>query len=219
MLSNGISSRLQQLQQHKDSAGAEEPPRVTAEYASMGYRRQGLQAKIPARKGLAADLINKFNQMSSPAIPSSGAATVERGAAPAERATSAAATATASGDIQAICVLPPRPASSSSTPVSSQKYPQPQPPQQAASEDPNSTATRCSNSAVGPAADAQPAEAQLPRVCALDGRSVEDVQAQDRAQSSSPFLTDTELDRALFEIQEFSRDMNISLFGDDSDEL
>ncbi|KAJ2719892.1 autophagy protein atg9 [Coemansia sp. Benny D115] len=71
MLSNGISSRMQQFQHHKSTVGSlREREQSTFGRQSASLQRQSSGTRIPARKGLAADLINKFNQMSSTTVTS-----------------------------------------------------------------------------------------------------------------------------------------------------
>ncbi|KAJ1664364.1 hypothetical protein EV178_004170 [Coemansia sp. RSA 1646] len=168
MLSSGISSRLRQLQLQRQSQrvsadDSQQPPSSPSkppvqECASIGHARLAPRAEFPARKGLAADLINKFNQMSS--LPAS--ATVGR--APASGPPSRGGTAQA-----LFSPLEPAATDVDSSSVSSQ-------PLVAVQEGPVERQTAC----------------------------------------SSQFLTDAELDRALLEILEFSRDMNICLFDDDT---
>ncbi|KAJ2382290.1 hypothetical protein GGI23_007397 [Coemansia sp. RSA 2559] len=159
MLSSSISSRLRQLQ--RQHVPVDDPPPLpalsTQECASVGYSRQAPQAAFPARKGLAADLINKFNQLSSPPVP----ATVGR-------------TPPSRGSIRPMFSRPELVNADRSSGPS-------QLPALARTKDPADRQTEC-----------------LP-------------------QRSSQFLTDAELDRALFEILEFSRDMDICLFDDDND--
>ncbi|KAJ2379767.1 hypothetical protein GGI05_006529, partial [Coemansia sp. RSA 2603] len=72
MLSSGISSRLRQLQHRSgsdDLTRNDLPQSCTEQPASVGYSRQTVQPRAPARRGLAADLINKFNQMAAAPKP------------------------------------------------------------------------------------------------------------------------------------------------------
>ncbi|PIA18432.1 hypothetical protein COEREDRAFT_13973 [Coemansia reversa NRRL 1564] len=75
MLSNGISTRLQRLQHHKSSPRAEGLSHMP-EYSTLGHERQATFTRVPTKKGLAADLINKFNQLS--AVSSKGSNNGER---------------------------------------------------------------------------------------------------------------------------------------------
>ncbi|KAJ1736671.1 hypothetical protein LPJ72_001201 [Coemansia sp. Benny D160-2] len=167
MLSNGISSRLRQLQRSRTAAEADidDPPPPSPLPPSSSNAPE-----FPARKGLAADLINKFNQMSaSPAAAPAPAAVV-------------------------------RAPSNGSPAFRSQPLPLP------LSLKRTGASTRASANSCG----------RL--LCAASASDTANSSSESLPlpQRPSPFLTDDELHHALSEILQFSRDMNISLFDDDS---
>ncbi|KAJ1853599.1 hypothetical protein GGH12_004715 [Coemansia sp. RSA 1822] len=165
MLSNGINSRLQQLHRNNMS-------HITPECRPLG--QQADYSQVSTRRGRAADLIHKFNQL---ATPKDGvkAATIGRATVGSRRdGLRQLFSSTSPGD------TPPLLA--------------------AAAEDNTST----------PRDYAQP----LARRLETPGVSQDDsVLGQTR---QSVFLSDSELDHALSEIREFSRNMNISLGEDDT---
>ncbi|KAJ2794117.1 hypothetical protein H4R20_006332 [Coemansia guatemalensis] len=222
MLSNGISTRLQRLQHHKSSPRVEGMSHM-AEYSTLGHRRQATCTRVPTKKGLAADLINKFNQLS--AVSSKGSSGSDR-LSTIGRATLAAgqqprkgvrqlfqrpdnATPPASEDESDAASATARDASSSQETRLQQTGD-------------NVVAAYDEDSIVADARDTQPhtsadtaAASGRHEPPAANGRELsgsEDMQKTCPRQSV--FLSDSELDRALLEIQEFSRNMNICLADD-----
>ncbi|KAJ2658383.1 hypothetical protein IWW48_004058 [Coemansia sp. RSA 1200] len=163
MLSNGISSRLRQLQRSR--ADADDPPLSPPLPPSSSHAPE-----FPARKGLAADLINKFNQMSASPAP-------------------------------AVVVRAP---SNGSLAFRSQPLPLPL--------KRTGASTRASANSCGRLLDATNAS----DTTNYSSESLPLPLPLPLPQRPSPFLTDDELHHALSEILQFSRDMNISLFDDDS---
>ncbi|KAJ2391206.1 hypothetical protein H4S02_001456 [Coemansia sp. RSA 2611] len=165
MLSNGINSRLQQLQNS--------PSHMASECGSLGHRRQATYTQVPTRKGRAADLINKFNKLAAPKdnvkAATIGRATVNTRRDGLHQLFSPAGTPAAAENQND----PPRDPGTLAQPLHEQH-----------SEPPRSTGMSQDDSVLSP-----------PR--------------------QSVFLSDSELDRALSEIREFSRNMNISLGEDD----
>ncbi|KAJ1742000.1 hypothetical protein LPJ55_003237 [Coemansia sp. RSA 990] len=153
MLSNSINTRLQLLHQKTTHV---EPS------CGLASRRP-----VPTRKGRAADLIQKFNQLALPSNDSANrAATVGR------------ASARCHNLRQIFLPAAEMPAAGSATEASM-------------------------------AHDSTHEQTQ-------EKRSVETQDDQALRQSrQSVFLSDSELDRALSEIREFSKNMNISLGDDD----
>ncbi|KAJ2700265.1 hypothetical protein FB645_005061 [Coemansia sp. IMI 203386] len=247
MLSSSISSRLQQFQHQAADRHRDDLPQLKSERTSLGYSGQSPHTRIQARKGLAADLINKFNQLS--ATPSK---------APSEAANSPARSHSSEGNIQKLLVSTSEPCKEKQAILDAQKHnhnqqqqrqilPSPLPSPSPASSTGIDTAPltetcRANNQVrekeiIGAEArstvtvsKATPASffekcdilseesvvsflalsspAACPRAESCNGSVSEQARA-------SPFLSDSELDRALSEIHEFSRDMNISLFEDD----
>ncbi|KAJ1728222.1 hypothetical protein LPJ61_004149 [Coemansia biformis] len=164
MLSSGIASRLERLQ-HQGTGGTDGV--VCADYGAPGHSASTLAR---AKKGLTADLIHKFNQMSA----ASRAATQGRAAMATEpsRQRTPRAGAPRPGDTQR-------------------------------KEGPSGTGSdNAARAGIGEsrAVDTQPLGLHLG---AAAGRP-------------SLFLSDSELDRALLEIREFSRTMDIALLDDAS---
>ncbi|KAJ2614298.1 hypothetical protein H4S08_001776 [Coemansia sp. RSA 1365] len=220
MLSNGISTRLQRLQHHKSSPRVEGLSHM-AEYSTLGYERQTTFTRVPTKKGLAADLINKFNQLS--AVSSKGSNNGER-LSTIGRATLAAGQLPRKGVRQLFQ------RTENSTPPSEEK-------------------SEVVGASVGDASSIQESRLHQTRdnvavydedaivvdvrdlpPHAMEGKEAasgrhelsvthgDGLSRTEDAQTASPrqsvFLSDSELDRALLEIQEFSRNMNISLADD-----
>ncbi|KAJ1996639.1 hypothetical protein GGI04_005700 [Coemansia thaxteri] len=173
MLSNGISSRLQRLQ------GAQE-----------GTCRDGLQqhGHVPARNGLAADLIRKFNQLSSGDCSLAAASIGQSGAGLACHTQSKEARQAVQRDLFGSRGGGGDSANRSCASIASD----------------GSTAVDCEQAED----DERRAAAENPRIEALADAGAPQT-------SASPFLSDSELDRALFEIQKLSREMDISLADDE----
>ncbi|KAJ2082741.1 hypothetical protein H4R24_001337 [Coemansia sp. RSA 988] len=220
MLSNGISTRLQRLQHHKSSPRAEGLSHM-AEYSTLGHRRQTAYARVPTKKGLAADLINKFNQLS---------AVSDKGSSDSVRLSSIGRVTLAAGNPprKGVRQLFQRP--NNDTPPTSEEE------NEAASttarDTSSSQGTRRQQTRNNAAAydedgivmdvrDAQP-HASANTAATSDGHEppandsgvLGTQDTQTTCPRQSVFLSDSELDRALLEIQEFSRNMNISLADD-----
>ncbi|KAJ1647822.1 hypothetical protein J3B02_003591 [Coemansia erecta] len=231
MLSGSISSRLQQFQHQATGRRRDDLSQLKSERVSLGYSGQTTHTRIPARKGLAADLINKFNQLS--AMPSEG--TVNAVHSPAR-------THSSENSIQKLLVSTLELCKERETGLSVQQYkqkqqplhfPSPSPPSLASTDARLSSAEACkANNQMQEEAIIVDAETTWPTVAVTAAKATsatftsendafsqetESPSGSTRAQTrKSPFLSDSELDRALSEIHEFSRDMNISLFDYDS---
>ncbi|KAJ2865553.1 hypothetical protein GGH94_002150 [Coemansia aciculifera] len=204
MLSNGISSRLQRLQSAKKCNTCHErpPQKPSAGTISMGH---GLQTAahtivVPARNGLAADLIKKFNQMSVAGCDRP--ATIGRSAVPHRHPLntsahqsphmSAASDDDGESDHESDGGDSHGAAPESIDDTASLDY----------DDDSHSCASIASDSstAVGGESHATFQEAES---------------ETSASKGTSPFLSDSELNRALLEIREFGRNMNISLLDDE----
>ncbi|KAJ2458120.1 hypothetical protein GGF42_002270 [Coemansia sp. RSA 2424] len=171
MLSNGISSRLQQLHSVKENKTCHDATAVSAEH---GWQAASTIV-VPARSGLAADLIKKFNQMS--AVGHDGLAAIGR-----------SATSTTRHQPNKGARLPLR----MSFAIDGEY-------------------DDCGCQAVVP----ETADDDDSISCASVGSDSSTAVGGALSKGTSPFLSDSELSRALLEIREFSRNMNISLLEDD----
>ncbi|KAJ2596319.1 hypothetical protein H4R99_004970 [Coemansia sp. RSA 1722] len=240
MLSSSISSRLQQFQHQAADRHRDDLPQLKSERTSLGYSGQSPHTRIQARKGLAADLINKFNQLS--AAPSK---------APSDAAHSPARSHSSEGNIQKLLVSTSEPCKEKQAIIDAQKHNHNQQQQRQMLPSPLPSPSPASSTSI----DAAPLtetcrvnnQVREKEIIGAEARSTVTVSkatpasffeepvvsflalsspaACPRAEScngsvseqarASLFLSDSELDRALSEIHEFSRDMNISLFEDD----
>ncbi|KAJ1902551.1 hypothetical protein LPJ71_005528, partial [Coemansia sp. S17] len=204
MLSNGISSRLQRLQSAKKcNACHERPPQmVSAGTISMGHGWQTAAhtTVVPARNGLAADLIKKFNQMSVTSCDRP--ATIGRSAASFRHSPNTSThqslhMSAASGDEDE---------SDHESDGGSSHATAPESTDDTASVDYDDDNHSCasissdSSTAVGEESHTTFQEAESETTA---------------SKGTSPFLSDSELNRALLEIREFSLNMNISLLDDE----
>ncbi|KAJ2831547.1 hypothetical protein GGI24_001538 [Coemansia furcata] len=204
MLSNGISSRLQRLQSAKQCNTCHGvPPQMASEgtiSAGHGWQATAHTIVVPARNGLAADLIKKFNQMSVAGCDRP--ATIGRSTASSRHSPNACAHRllhkfTASdhegnnesdheGDCDSHEVIPE------------------------STDDTTSLDYDDSNSCASIASDISTAVGGEPNTTFQETES-----ETSTSKGTSPFLSDSELNRALLEIHEFSRNMNISLLDEE----
>ncbi|KAJ2696931.1 hypothetical protein H4218_004297 [Coemansia sp. IMI 209128] len=199
MLSNGISTRLQRLQSAKQCRTCHEgPPPQTALAGAMSIGHEWPTTAtthtvvVPARNGLAADLIKKFNQMSVAA--SDRPATVGRSAASSKRALRKSAypslrmsaASDEESDSDSLTAAPE------------------------AADDSASLNYDDSHSCASVASESSTAVGEEPYAGFFEAES-----EASASKGTSPFLSDSELNRALLEIHEFSRNMNICLLDDE----
>ncbi|KAJ2060970.1 hypothetical protein GGI17_003394 [Coemansia sp. S146] len=206
MLSNGISSRLQRLQSAKKCSTCHERPsqKPSAGTTSMGH---GLQTAahtivVPARNGLAADLIKKFNQMSVAGCdrPATIGRSVVSYRHPLNTSTHQSPHMSAASDDD------DDDESDHESDGGDSHAAAPESADDAASLDYDDDSHSCASIASDSST-------------AVGGESHTTFQeAESEASASkgtSPFLSDSELNRALLEIREFGRNMNISLLDDE----
>ncbi|KAI8321431.1 hypothetical protein GQ54DRAFT_311779 [Martensiomyces pterosporus] len=195
-------------------------------------RQTSSAAHVPARKGLAADLINKFNQMSASPDSEPAAAVLPRTQRTSTNISTSISTSTSTSTWGRRSLTPRSAASSmlSEPPNRAKTSPQSATERAACAKKDTETAAvlsspdrRSWSQQQLPSSLSQSHAAIIePRVDSLvSGDSNTAVSTAEQHQvlaRPSPFLTDSEMGRALLEIKEFSQEMNLGLL-DDGDEL
>ncbi|KAJ1895159.1 hypothetical protein LPJ66_004754 [Kickxella alabastrina] len=230
-MSNGISSRLQQFQHHTDNEHQDALAQLALGHPAPGFGRQASYARIPARKGLAADLINKFNRLSK-TTPEQQATLVKGFFSPQPSSGKSAryfefnANSGAAKMAQQLGHSPRQ--------IQEQKQKQTQNQNQMLQQQHNEQLLALGdNLHMKPKPNPEPEPVPEPDVGAMDiqtdgmfppedgpgsglhPRTEPPLESHIGIARESLFLSDSQLDRALFEIHEFSRNMNILLDSDD----
>ncbi|KAJ1935977.1 hypothetical protein GGF37_005788 [Kickxella alabastrina] len=235
-MSNGISSRLQQFQHYTDNGHQDDLAQLALGHPAAGFGRQASYARIPARKGLAADLINKFNRLSK-TTPEKQAALVKGFFSP--QPSGGRNAGYFEFNVNSGAVKMAQQLGHSPRQIQEQKQ------KQAQNQNQNQNQMQQQHNehllALGnnlhmkPKPNPEPDPEPVPEtdVGAMDIQTDGMLPPEDSSGSGlhsrtepplgshigiareSLFLSDSQLDRALFEIHEFSRNMNILLDSDD----
>ncbi|KAJ1895144.1 hypothetical protein LPJ66_004763 [Kickxella alabastrina] len=240
MLSNGISSRLQQFQHYTDNERQDDLAQLALGHPAAGFGRQASYARIPARKGLAADLINKFNRLSK-TTPEQQAALVKGFFSP--QLSSGRSAGCFEFNVNSGAAKMAQQLGHSPRQIQEQKQKQAQSQSQSQNQMQQQHNEQLlvlgDNLHMKPKPNPEPVPVPEPEPEPETDMGAMDIQTdgmpppKDGPGSGlhprtelplgshigiareSLFLSDTQLDRALFEIHEFSRNMNILLDSDD----